>query len=104
MNSIPIAGLAEMKGSIPYLSKSCGAASIIDNGVGSYQIVLDRVIDCHYSCLLTPRETSDERPVFAMERNDFERSEIDFLVELKDKEGHPVDSDFNFAIIEAHNG
>lgn len=92
-------GVAILSGSLPHLSSSNGVAAIIDNGVGSYQFVLDKEVKDNYTLLVTPKETEEEKGVFACERSFYERSSLDFLVELKDQDGDPVDADINFAII-----
>ena len=97
-------GLAILSGSIPHIPKSKGIASVIDNGIGSYQFVLSNPVDENYTCIFTARETKDEHGVFVNERSMFERSEVDFLVELRDKNDTPVDADVNFAIIGDSHG
>jgi len=97
-------GLAILSGAVPHLPKSYNIASLIDNGVGSYQFVLQSPVDENYTCIVTARETREDEAAVANERNHYERSEIDFLVEVKDLKGAAIDADLNFMIVGDANG
>lgn len=97
-------GFMRVSGSLPCLMNSTGVSAVIDNGIGSYQFVLSEPIDELYTCLLGAVEDEGGEAVIANERNHYDRSPVDFLVELKDLNNNPVDSGLNFAIIEESHG
>jgi len=87
----------DLNTAIPIFTHSEGFISIIDSGVGHYELVMSKQLQIDYIWTGTVRCKADY-PIMITECEDIERTRSSFSVFLCDLHGNPMDACFDIMV------